>query len=395
MSSTERLTHSNAYTMYPAIAAKDIVRDAILLYVICPELMPHAITGDLAAGKTTGSVTAQGRDGAVVNTQFTSANYIEATWEGQDFVRYPPMVKAGEAVEIYKRPGQDKWTWRSTKEGRMSRTTDRLCFEVSAAPNNTSGSKTDNMTYSFEMNSIDQTITMRTSKANGEGAAFRFGANLKKGTWFATDDQDENNDKTANRFFLDTGAVSKTPTYQINLNTGICLRMVKKDFHLDVPGKAFINIKDRLIIGSPIIMFNPEKAGAFIGKFTSVGWKVSKDFVADVGGVFGVNSKSVKFAGPVIAAGFRGAAFMYGALGGLFRAATLGNAEAGSVSEPGNGADMNVSGSGDKALIACDAVVDAFKMVVAGFSSCMGYSGGANGAPSVAQSGEISSHKGK
>lgn len=395
MAEAERLNHGNSYTVYPAIVARDIERDSPLVYFICPELMPHSLTGDLAPGKQAATVSTLGRNGQTINTQITSANYLEATWEGQDFVRYPPMVRKGEQIEVYRRANQDKWTWRSTAFGRMTRTTDRLCFEVSASGTNTEASKTDNATYSVEFNSIDQTIDIRTSNANGEATPFRFGADLKKGIWFATDNQDINEDETSNRVFMDTGVVSGNPTYQINLNTGIMLRFLKKDMELKIPGKALINISDRCIVGSPLFIVNPDTAGAVIGNFTSIGLKIATDFVADIGNVFGINAKSAKFAGPVIASGFRGAQFMYGLVNATYKAMTVSNANVGSPISPSNSADTDTSGNGDKALIAASAVVAAFKQVVTGLSSCMKYDGSADAAPDTAQDGTINSHKGQ
>lgn len=398
MSGGERLTHSSPYSVYQGVAAADIELDSMLLYVICPELMPHTTTSDLAPGKTTGTITTTGRSGAPINTKITTANHLEATWDGADFMRYPPMIRKGEPVEVFQRLDQDKLSWRSSPYGRMSRKTDRLCFEVSATGENMDAAKTDSGSYSVELNSINQTLSVRTSTANGEATGFRLGVDMKKGTWFATDNQDENVADTANRVFMDTGAVSKTPTYQINLNSGIAVRMVKKDMHVTIPGKLFINIADRMVLNVPLMVLNPEKPGNIIANVIGLSIKATKDVVLTASGVLGVNVASSKFSGIVVANGFRGLNFVTGAVGSLFNGVSIGNVPQGTPVDGKNSPDTDVSGSGDKTSISSDSMIDAMGKIASAFDqvkSKIGVPGDMSSLITTAKNGILNSLKGK
>lgn len=383
MSEPEHLTRGNSYTVYDAVAAKDIVRDSMVLYVICPELMPHATLGDLAPGKQDTTVTVTGRAGTPVNTKVTTANYLEATWDGADFTRYPPMIRAGEPVEVFYRKDQDKLSWRSTPHGRMNRTTDRLCLEISASPDNKGASKTDNATYSLEMNSIDQTFNFRSSVANGEACGFRVGMDMKKGTWFSTDNQDENENENSNRVFMDTGAKSGTPVYQVNLKSGISARMVGKDFYLKVPGKAFVDIADRLVVNTPLFVFNPTVAGNVIANVANIGLTAAKDVVFNIGGVFGVNTTSAKFSGMVVTQTIRSTMFLYGAVSTLFKPMSIKNVNLGDPQPGGNSADTDASGPGDKTAISSDSVIACMETISSAFTSIMGKIGVPSGTDSL------------
>mgnify|MGYP001390395366 CR=1 FL=1 len=372
MGNEERLNHGNPYTVYQGTAAADLIRDSKLLYVICPELMPHSTQGDLAPGKETATLTTKNRSGTAVHTNITTANHLEATWAGESFLRYPPMIKEGEPVDVWLNMDDEKVYWRTSPFGQSSRTTDRLCFAVSASPTNTDPSKTDEQTYSAEINTIDQTIEIRTSQANGEASAFRFKADLKNGQWSSTDDVSDSNTGTANRVFMDTGATSGHPCYQVNLKTGVCLQMLDKDLHVTVPGKFFINVEDRTIFNTPFFLFNPDGGGTVIANVASLTVNVAKDAIASIGGVFGVSASSSKFSGVVIASAFRGLDFLYGAVGKIYTGATIGNPTLGDPQIPNNDSDTDISGTDDKTTISSESVINCMNTIASAFSEVKG-----------------------
>ena len=398
MSDMERLNHGNPYTVYRGIAAQDLVRDSKLLYVICPELLPHSVYGDLAPGKEKATLSTKGRDGTQINTNITSANHLEATWAGESFLRYPPMIKKNEPVEIFHNMDDEKLYWRTSPFGQSSRTTDRLCFTVSASPTNTDPSKTDAQSYSAEINTIDQTIEFRTSQANGEAAKFRFKADMKKGLWYSTDGASEEDVDTANRVFMDTGATSGHPCYQFNLKTGVCLQMLDKDLHIKVPGKFFIDVTDRTIFNTPLFLFNPTGGGNIIANMENITVNVAKDVIAAIGGVFGVTASSTKFSGVVIAAAFRGLDFIYGAVGGLYAGMTINNETVGDPKIPDNDSDTDISGEGDKTTISSDSVISCMSSIADAFSevtSAVGVPGSMSSLVSTAKAGILKHIKGQ
>ena len=372
MTKAEQLNHGNPYTVYRGTAAADLIRDSKLLYVICPDILPHSTQGDLAPGKETATLTTTGRNGVSVHTNITSANHLEATWAGESFLRYAPMIKKGEPVEVFYNTDDETIYWRTSPFGQSSRTTDRLCFSVSASPTNTDPSKTDAQTYSCEVNTIDQKISIRTSQANGEATAFRFEADLKAGKWYSTDNLSDTDTQSANRVYMDTGATSGKPCYQVNLKTGICLQMLEKDLHITVPGKFFLNVADRTIFNTPLFIFNEGATGNVIANITSITANIAKDAISNIGGVFGVNAASSKFSGVVIATAFRGLDFLYGAVGDLYKRLKINNATMGDAIDPDNSADSDISGAGDKTTISSDSVIECMQAISRAFAEVKG-----------------------
>lgn len=334
-------TRSVSTTSYPGFAAEDIATDSIVLKVICNELLPGALSGTLAAGITKANVNLKDRDGNAISSTITTANHIVATWEGKSNTRYPPMIRKGEPVEVYKIADQDKFYWRETGRGRTFRTTDRVHMEIGATdPTKPGVDKNDTNTYSAYLDSHNQVVGMKTSKANGEAVAFAMEANTKTGTFHLTDDT-SGAGGASNCIVLDTGTVSGTPMFQVNLSTGLTMKFNGQDLLIQVPGKTILSSKDRIVFESPIVVLNTSTSGSVIVNATNIALNAATDVIITAGNVFGVNAAASKIAGALVAGITRLVTAGKGALGGSYSPITISNVESGSVSSASNTPDTS------------------------------------------------------
>jgi hypothetical protein len=332
---------TSPYTVYSGIAAEDIAKDAIELQVICPELTPHAPFGTVGAGITQTPISLTTRDGNAIAASVTTANHLVCTWEGSSNTRVPPMIRKGEPVEVYKNTTQDKFYWKATGRGRDFRTTDRVHMEVAATdPTKPGVTKDDTNTYSGWMDSDAQTMGLKNSKANGEAVAFSCQFDLKKGIFHLSDDSAD----PANRIYLDTGTVSGTPAFQVNLSSGATFKFEGDNAFIKVPGKFEIDAGDRIIFNAPLTVFNLTKAGTFIVNASSLAFNAAKDLVITAGNVVGINAASTKVSGFLGTAMLRATNAVKGAFGSGYESSNVSSPEDGSVTAVSNNADTDMTG---------------------------------------------------
>jgi hypothetical protein len=330
------------YVIYRGVAAEDIKPDTVDLLVVIPEITPSATSGPIAAGITQETVTLQTRSGKPISGSVTSANHLVATWDGKSNQRYPPLIRKGEAVEVWRTEGQDKYRWKATGNGRDLRATDRVHMEVGATdPSKPAAIKDDTNTYSAYLDSVNQKVGMRTSKANGEAAAFSMEADLKTGTFHLSDDNATN----GNRIFLDTGATSGTPIFQVNLTSGITLKMEGEDLYLKVPGKLLASVGDRVILDSPLTIVNREQKGVILVNASSVAINAAKSFIVTAGTAIGLNAASTKIAGVLAAAKARLTTAVKAPYGQDYTASTIADQIKSPINEASNSADTDMTGT--------------------------------------------------
>lgn len=341
MSQSDTTTRAISKIVYDGVAAEDIEDNSIVLKVICPELIPHAATGSVGAGITSTTTKLQNRDGTPITVPYTSANHIVATWEGASNMRYPPLVKKGEPVEIYKVANQDKYYWRSTGRGREYRKTDRIAFEIAAmSASDQGGEKTDDNTYSAYLDSVNKKAGFRTSKANGEAVAFKCEMDLATGTFTISDDSDS----PGNRIYLDAGTSTGNPIFQVNLSTGLTLKFENENAMITVPKKLLINAGERIVFNSPLTIFNMSQVGAILLNAANIAINGAKDVIVG-GSVFGVNTASSKIGGVLVAAAGRIASLVKGPAGSSFTATTVSRPEESPTNPGSNSPDTDMSGT--------------------------------------------------
>lgn len=338
MSQSDTTTRSNTKLVMEGVAAEDIEVKSTILKVIVPELTPHATTGTVGAGLTSGVTKLKDRDGNSINTNTSMANHVVATWGGESGMREPPRVRAGEPVEVWKGATQDKYFWRSTGRGRDFRKTDRMVIEIGAmSADGKGGEKSDDNTYMAYLDSIDQKMGLKSSAANGEVSAFSVEFDMKLGTMVVSD----KNDGTGNRIFMDTGAKSGTPILQMNLSSGATLKMEGDNAMISIPKKLLINAGERIVFNSPITIFNQSTAGSIIFNAANIAINGAKDIILTTS-VMGINAASTKIAGVLVAAAARIADLVKGSAGTNYKATT--------VSRPAESPDVPGSNSPDTSM---------------------------------------------
>jgi hypothetical protein len=324
---------------YEGYAAEDIEPQSTILKVICPELTPNAAVGNVGAGITTGTISLQNRDGTPINVNVTSSNHIVATWGGSSNQRTPPLIRKGEPVKLYKVANQDKFYWEPTGKGRDFRKTDRVQFEVAAiGADKTGGEKNDSNTYSAYLDSENQKVGFKTSQDNGEVAAFSMEADLKKGTFHLSD----NKDGVKNRIYMDTGSSSGVPIIQLNLSSGATIKMEGDDVYIKVPKRLLIDAGDRIIVNSPLTIFNINQTGTVLINAANVTINSAKDFVSTAATI-GLNG-ATKIGGVLVAASARIATLVKGSAGSNYTGASVRRPEDTPVSTPSNSPDTSLSG---------------------------------------------------
>jgi hypothetical protein len=265
---------------------------------------------------------------------------LVATWEGDSNHRSPPLVRKGEPVEIFKRNNQDKYYWRPSGRGRDFRSTDRVSIEISARDPKKPGVEIDDTnTYSAYLDSENKRVGFKTSKANGEVAAFSMEVDLKAGTLYITDDTKE----PGNRIFLDTGVESGKSIFQVNLSTGSTFKLEDKDAFIKIPGMLQIDAGDRIVMNSPLTVFNISKKGVIIFNAAHIAFHAVKDFVVACG-IIGLNG-ATKIGGVLAASRAKIGEAVKAPVSGEYKPADIDRPEETPVKVPSNSADANMAGT--------------------------------------------------
>lgn len=341
MSQSSTTTRTTPKIVYEGYAAEDIEENSIILKIICPELTPHAVIGPVGAGITKGNTKLTDRDGTAITVPVTTANHIVASFDGNSNQRYPPMVRKGEQVEVYKVANQDKYKWRTSGQGRDFRKTDRIAFEIGAMPaDGKGGEKSDANTYSAYLDSVNQKAGFKTSKANGEAAAFSVEFDLKAGSFTVSDDTAS----PGNRIHLDSGVGTGNPLFQVNLSSGLTLKFENENAMITVPKKLLINAGERIVFNSPLTIFNLSQVGAVIVNAANIALNGAKDVIV-TGSVFGVNSTASKFGGVLVAAAARITNIVKGSAGSNYTPTAINRPEESPVVPGSNSPDTNMSGA--------------------------------------------------
>ena len=328
---------SSSETTYSGFAAEALAEGSTTLAVICPDLMPGAVTGGLTAGVTTSSLTVKNRDGVAIGGSVKSSNHIIATWEGDPNKRRPGMVAKGEPVKLIKRANQDKYTWAETGLGRSMRTHDVLHMEIGASdPSKPGGTKDDTNTYSCVMDSVNKIATFKTSKANGEAVAWNATFDMAKGVFYISDDTKS----PGNRIYLDT----QTPMFQVNLHDGTTLQLNNGNGFIKIPKGFQIDAGERIVFNAPLVVLNVAQVGSVIINCAYFAVNSAKDIILNAANVFGVKAVASKIMGGVlVAAGIRVSTFAKGSVGAAYTASEVADPTVGEASTPSNNPDTDDS----------------------------------------------------
>lgn len=178
-------------------AAENKALDSFELEITPTEVTPM-VDGELSTNAQ--QLQTQGADstGAQYQVNAPTAGTIKATWLplGQPNRMTAPDVRRGEQVVVYRFGDTDKYYWNTMRNDLAFRRLETVVFAISATQ--TEGSKIDKTnSYFLEISSHKKSITLSTSKANGEPYAYLFTFDLAQGKVSLSDDID-------NTLFLDS-----------------------------------------------------------------------------------------------------------------------------------------------------------------------------------------------
>lgn len=116
----------------------------------------------------------------------TEGNSVPAKWwKFNSFQVTPPNVCKGDEIVIYRLGETDIYFWEDLNSTNVKKTVN-IIYAYPADPANQMADDLSNA-YVIQISSIEKMIQIRTSMANGEGAAFNFQFNLRDGTHLCTD----------------------------------------------------------------------------------------------------------------------------------------------------------------------------------------------------------------
>lgn len=214
-------------------AAENLALDTFELEISPLEHMPMT-DGEQTTNAQQSTSTGTDLSGVQYQTNMTSSGTIKATWLplGQPNRMTPPNVRRGEEVVVYRFGDVDKFYWVTARSDLMFRRLETVVFAISAVK--TEGVKCDKTnTYFLEFSSHKKSITLSTSKANGEPYAYLFTFDLANGKVTLTDDID-------NTMFLD----SQNHQWHVQNADGSFFDMTKKAIAMSADDSVSIKTKD-------------------------------------------------------------------------------------------------------------------------------------------------------
>ena len=292
---------------------------------------PMALTGPVKAGDKTDGVVYTDAMGKTHTTSATTANYLTASWIGDDVDVLAPLVRIGEQVEIYQYSNSDKLFWKSTARDRHLRTADRWRLEAAAA-NGTGQTKTDNNTYSFTADPTKGFVRLKTSKKLGEPFAYTFNFDTKNGIVTISDDVNVEDNSPGS----DTTAKSSSGSGQPNrivmqsadnmimLNNAekTSVRLAGENLYAYAPQTVQISAGGQLILDAPLTTVNLDQKGIIVINGEAVGMN-AESFVMDVSRV-GING-SLKIMQTLVTNIIRNSMFVHGDVGEAYTGPTINN----------------------------------------------------------------------
>lgn len=173
-----------------AYAAENKALDSEYLEVVPIEINPF-LNGDVLPNPTDLNSTGKDSQNNEYMVKVTSANSIKAKWLQWGSNRAtPPDVMRGERILLYQYESTDNYYWISPGLDDHLRRLETVIYLYSATPAVNVDKRTPENCYCLEVSTHQKTITLSTSKANGEPYAYIAQINANEGTVTIADDSD-------------------------------------------------------------------------------------------------------------------------------------------------------------------------------------------------------------
>lgn len=151
--------------------------------------------------------------GVEYTTVVTCSNTVTAQWKGSGGNRVTaPDVRRGDEIDIFQYGDVDQYFWalRSSPD-HTARKLETVVNAYNASPDEDDNTPSEENSYTTQISTHDQHLTIKTTKANGEPFAYTIQVNTKDGIALIADDaglyiQAESAEK---RIILDNGGGSK------------------------------------------------------------------------------------------------------------------------------------------------------------------------------------------
>lgn len=202
-------------------------------------IMPHEklnfADGEIADKVDTLSYNGKNSSGDAVGGTAFIGQTIEATWRIETNRRTAPDIRRGERIEIWQFAGNDKYYWRDIALDQHLRRLETVTFAINACPDESQDANNPDNQYFVEFSSHSKTITLSTSKKNGEFCTYDLQLDLANGRVVLTDD-------LGNHILLD----SKNTNIQFTNARGTQIELNKNNINMvaidDINAKAGKNV---------------------------------------------------------------------------------------------------------------------------------------------------------
>lgn len=170
------------------IAAENKPLTSTQLNIVAHELIP-SIDGQVGVNPETVVTSGTKPDGTEYQTSVQSDVVITAIWlpYGSNRVT-PPDIRRGERVMVYRLADTDQYYWRDLGLDSDKRRLETVIHAWNANPGITDSSFDASNAYYFEVSTHNKTITLGTSKANGEPFTYTFQLDSGSGVVSLSDD---------------------------------------------------------------------------------------------------------------------------------------------------------------------------------------------------------------
>lgn len=206
------------------------------------------LDGDIHFNPETNIVRGVDSSGSPYEIRVTTDTSIVAEWLPLSSNRLtPPDIQPGELIELYRLADSDRYFWRCMGLRDELRRLETVIYTFCGDPNVNNDTLDINNCYFFEVSTHQKTITVGTSKTNGEPFGYTLQINAGEGSVTLTDDIN-------NRLVLNSGASSikaetssKSFVHLDNRNVfmqntdGSKVSLVGGNVNVDAPSRVTLN----------------------------------------------------------------------------------------------------------------------------------------------------------
>jgi hypothetical protein len=181
------MRHSLLYPLSIGIVAENKPIDTPLIQALPIELL-NLMDGELHSDTTPLKSSGLNENETVYKVEVNVGSTIEAEWLGETNRVTSPNVRRGEQVMLYRTKDSDKYYWLSLGRDDLLRRLETVIYRYSGLPDNIDEDVTEENSYYAEVSTHEKTITVKTSKRNGEYCIYTVQLNPGKGNLTIQDD---------------------------------------------------------------------------------------------------------------------------------------------------------------------------------------------------------------